>query len=130
MRLPGVGSRVSTEFLRFVFVGIVGFVVDGGGTWLLVRAGLPPVAARVGPLLSAIVVTWLLNRSLTFRVEEARSRAELMRYATVALSSAFLNFVLYSGLVLVGVHPLVAVAAATLALLLYSFFAYRRMVFR
>ena len=121
---------MSAEFIRFVIVGVIGFIVDGGGTWLLVHLGAPPVAARIGPLLLAIVVTWLLNRSLTFKVERPRSRAELLRYATVALSSAAMNFVLYSVLVLVGVHPLAAVTVATLVLLLYSFFAYRRMVFR
>lgn len=121
---------MNTEFLRFVGVGVVGFAVDGGGTWLLARLGLPPVEARIAPLLVAIVVTWLLNRSVTFNVDRPKSRAELTRYATVALSSAFFNFVLYSALVLVGVHPLVAVAVATLVLTLYSFFAYRRMVFR
>ena len=121
---------MSREFLRFVIVGVIGFVVDGGGTWALTRAGLPPIAARVPPLLTAIVVTWLLNRSVTFNVDKPRSRAELLRYATVALSSAFFNFVLYGALVLVGVPPLVAVALATLVLTLYSFLAYRRMVFR
>ncbi len=121
---------MTREFLRFVVVGAVGFAVDGGGTWLLVLGGLPPVAARIAPLSGAIVVTWLLNRSLTFNVERPKSRDELMRYAAVALSSAFFNFVLYSVLVLVGVQPLVAVAVATLLLLSYSFFAYRRMVFR
>ena len=121
---------MKTEFIRFVGVGATGFVVDGGGTWLLTRLGLPPIEARVGPLLTAIVVTWLLNRSLTFNVEKPKSRAELMRYATVALSSAFLNLMLYSALVRVGVPPVIAVAVATLVLTLFSFLAYRRMVFR
>jgi putative flippase GtrA len=121
---------LTAEFFRFVVVGVIGFIVDGGGTWLLVHLGVPPVAARVGPLLSAIVVTWLLNRRLTFKIERPKSRAELVRYATVALSSAAMNFALYSALVLLGVYPILAVAVATLVLLLYSFFAYRRMVFR
>lgn len=121
---------MTAEFLRFVIVGVIGFIVDGGGTWLLVHLGVPPLVARIGPLIAAILVTWLLNRSLTFKVEKVRSGAELMRYATVALSSAAMNFLLYSALVLLGVHPLLAVAAATLVLLLYSFFAYRRLVFR
>lgn len=121
---------MTAAFVRFVGVGIVGFVVDGGGTWLLVRAGVPPVLARIGPLLTAIVVTWLLNRTLTFAVDRPKTRAELLRYATVALSSAAMNFVLYSVLVLWGLHPFLAVTVATIVLLLYSFTAYRRVVFR
>ena len=121
---------MSAEFIRFVIVGVIGFVVDGGGTWVLAHLGLPPVAARIPPLLTAIVVTWLLNRSLTFRTDRPKSRAELMRYATVALSSALFNFALYSGLVLLGVPVLIAVAIATGLLMLYSFFAYRNVVFR
>lgn len=121
---------MNTEFLRFVGVGVVGFVVDGGGTWLLAHLGLPPIEARIAPLLTAIIVTWLLNRSVTFNVDKPKSRAELLRYATVALSSAFFNFLLYSALVLVGVHPVIAVGIATIVLTLYSFLAYRKMVFR
>jgi putative flippase GtrA len=48
----------------------------------------------------------------------------------VALSSALLNFLLYSALVLLGFHPIVALTISTLVLLLYSFFAYRHLVFR
>jgi len=118
------------EFVRFVIVGGIGFGVDAGGTWLLVQAGLPPVGARIGPLLAAIVVTWLLNRSLTFRTSRPKSRAELMRYAAIALSSAALNFLLYSVLVLLGVPVLVAVAMASGVLMAYSFFAYRSVVFQ
>ena len=122
--------RLNTAFIRFALVGAIGFTVDGGGTWLLAHLGVPPLAARVPPLLTSIVVTWLLNRSLTFRVASPRSRAELMRYFAVALSSALLNFLFYGALVLAGLHPLLAVAVATLALMFYSFFAYRRVVFR
>ena len=125
-----VGRRVNGEFTRFLVVGGIGFVVDGGGTGLLVLAGLPPLVARIPALVSAIVVTWLLNRSLTFRVDRPRSAGELMRYATVAASSALMNFLLYTVFVVVGAPPIVAVATATLALLLLNFVAYRRMVFR
>ncbi len=125
-----MSAFAGAEFARFLVVGVVGFAVDGGGTWLLVRAGLPPLVARLPALASAIVVTWLLNRSLTFRVAAPKTSAELTRYAAVALSSALFNFLLYAALVTVGVPPFLAVALATVTLLLYSFVAYRRVVFR
>lgn len=121
---------MKSEFVRFVVVGVLGFVVDGGGTALLVYLGVHPLLARIPALLAAIVVTWLLNRSLTFKVDKPKSRVELLRYAAVALSSALMNFLLYGGLVLAGLQPFFAVAVATVVLLLYSFLAYRRLVFR
>lgn len=121
---------MSIAFVYFLFVGFIGFAVDSGGTWMLVHLGWLPIAARIGPLLLAIFVTWMLNRTFTFKAERPKSRAELVRYLAVAMSSAAMNLVLYSALVTVGVSPMEAVAFATLTLLLYSFFAYRRLVFR
>jgi putative flippase GtrA len=118
------------EFVRFLFVGGIGFLVDAGGTWLLVYAGLSPLVARVPAIVAAVCITWLLNRTLTFKVKAPRSSAELARYFTVAASSAAMNYLLYSILVFAGLHPVVAVAFATIALMLYSFFAYRHAVFR
>lgn len=121
---------MTREFIRFAIVGVVGFAVDGGGTWLLTRADLSPFVARVPALVTAMVVTWALNRTLTFRTVEPKSWPELVRYIAVALTSALLNFLLYSGLVLLGIEPLIAVTAATLTLMIFSFFGYRRLVFR
>ncbi len=121
---------MKSELARFVVVGTLGFVVDGGGTWLLTSLGVSPLVARVPAIAAAMTTTWLLNRSVTFRVDKPRSAAEFSRYLAVALSSAFLNYLLYTALVLAGVVPVIAVALATIALLLGSFLAYRRVVFR
>lgn len=123
-------SQVLPQFARFVVVGAIGFVVDAGGTWALVHLGLSPIAARVPALASAIVVTWLLNRRHTYRVQKPKSGGELARYLAVAGTSALLNFLLYSALVTAGLHPVPAVAVSTCALLMFSFFAYRQVAFR
>lgn len=121
---------MTAEFVRFVIVGGIGFLVDGGGTWLLTDLGLSPFLARVPALVVAMIVTWLLNRSVTFRVARPRSRSEMARYMKVAISSALINFLLYSAMVAIGIHPLIAIVIATCVLLLGSFFAYRHLVFR
>jgi putative flippase GtrA len=117
-------------FAHFLIVGVIGFVVDAGLVFLLTSAGLSPLIARVPALAAAILTTWLLNRSITFRVAAPRSRQELVRYTTVALSSAALNFAFYAGLVAIGMWPVAAVAVSTICLLFYSFIAYRHYAFR
>jgi putative flippase GtrA len=121
---------VISAFGRFAVVGVIGFVVDAGGTWVLIFAGGSPFVARVPALIAAMITTWLLNRRLTFEVAHAKSGAELARYLVVASTSALLNYLLYSALVALHVLPVLAVGIATVALMLGSFFAYRRLVFR
>lgn len=120
---------MSRQFLRFAFVGGIGFIVDAGGVFLLTHWGWPPIVARIPSTSIAILVTWLLNRRVTFCVAKPRTRRELMRYVVIATSSALLNFAIYSAFVLMGVQPVLAVVFATAILLLFSFFAYRHLVF-
>lgn len=118
-----------SQFFRFVFVGCIGFAVDAGIVFILTEAGVSPVLARMPAIVAAIFTTWIMNRALTFRVSVPRSGEEIVRYIVVALSAAALNFLIYAGLVLIGVWPVIAVAISTLVLLFYSFFGYRRFVF-
>jgi len=121
---------LKSEFFRFVVVGCLGFVVDAGVVFVLSEAGVSAVLARIPALAAAIFTTWILNRTLTFRVNAPKSRGEVVRYIAVALSSAALNFLLYAALVvMMGVWPVIAVAVSTIALLFYSFFGYQRFAF-
>jgi putative flippase GtrA len=121
---------LKSEFFRFVVVGCLGFVLDAGVVFVLSEAGVSAVLARIPALAAAIFTTWILNRTLTFRVNAPKSRGEIVRYIAVALSSAALNFLLYAALVvMMGVWPVIAVAVSTIALLLYSFFGYQRFAF-
>ena len=119
------------EFFRFVVVGCLGFVVDSSIVFALSETGVSSVLARIPALVAAIFTTWILNRTLTFRVNTPKSREEVSRYIAVALSSAVLNFLLYTVLVvIIGVRPVVAVAVSTIALLFYSFYGYRQFAFK
>jgi putative flippase GtrA len=121
---------LGSQFLRFVVVGCLGFIVDAGVVLVLSEAGAPPILARIPALAAAIFTTWALNRTLTFRIKAPKSREEAIRYIAVALSSAVLNFLLYTVLVLVDVRPVTAVAVSTITLLFYNFLGYRRFAFR
>lgn len=116
--------------LKFLAVGSVGFLVDAGIVAWLTALGISPIVARVPSLATGIVTTWLLNRHLTFNVASRPDAAELARYAAVALTTAFLNFLAYTFLLSLGVMPVLAIAIATVGLMFVSFSGYRLFAFR
>ena len=118
------------QYFRFLIVGSIGFVLDAGLLFLLIQFGFSPVLARIPAISTAVIVTWLLNRQLTFRVDAPKSHAEALRYIVVAAVSALLNFAVYTVLIIAGIWPVLAVAISSIALLFFSFHFYKRFAFK
>lgn len=86
--------RISESVFKFVLIGGVGFLVDGGLLSLLTTWQLMNVYAARGisfPLATA--VTWYLNRSFTFRMNKVRnaSKKEYLQYFIVQIGGGLLN---------------------------------------
>jgi len=86
--------------LRFLAVGGLGLLTD-----LSVFTAIPfhpehPIATRCVSLALATVVTWRLNRALTFNASGRRQHEEAMRYAGVTLMAQGTSFAVFSVLVL------------------------------
>jgi putative flippase GtrA len=86
--------------LKFAAVGAVGFAVDGGLLFALHRAGMDSVLARGFSFPIAVLVTFCLNRTLTFKGRQPmRGSALLVRYSIVQVAGALTNLTIYLGLV-------------------------------
>jgi len=118
--------------VAFALTGGAGFLVDAGLLFLLLRlTALGPLSARVVAIAAAMLFTFWANRTFTFGRSGRGLAAEGARYGGVGVSAALLNYALYCALVLVfpGLSPLLAVAAASLAAMAWSFAGYSRFVF-
>ena len=118
--------------VRFLGVGGIGLVVDLAVFTLVAAHGVHPLLARVVSLAAATLVTWRLNRALTFERSGRRSADEALRYAAVAASAQGVSYAVFALLVLtvLGALPQLAVlvGAAVAALFSYvgqSLFAFR-----
>jgi len=118
--------------LRFLGVGGLGLITDLAIFTLVIAHGLNPLGARLISLALATLVTWRLNRALTFDRSGRRATDEVMRYAAVVTAAQAVSYGVFAVLVvtLLAAAPQLAViaGAAAGALLSYSgqaLFAFR-----
>jgi putative flippase GtrA len=85
--------------LRFLSVGAVGLITDLAVFTAVLAHGVHPLLARLVSLAIATVVTWRLNRALTFDRSGHRPSHEAMRYAAVTGCAQGISYVTFAVLV-------------------------------
>lgn len=94
-RIPIFGKHISyrePEFFRFLFVGGVGFCIDGGLLTLLMQSEWEVFPARAVSFMSAVTCTWLFNRFWTFGSNgRLPIRKEYAAYMTTQVVGAIIN---------------------------------------
>jgi putative flippase GtrA len=117
----------------FLVAGSLGFLADAGMLALLLAVTpLGPLSARVLAILFALSITWAINRNRTFGKSRHGLVTEGARYGGVGLLSALLNYGIYAAVLMLvpAIHPLVAVAIASIGAMTFSWTGYSRFVFR
>jgi putative flippase GtrA len=118
--------------LRFLGVGGLGLVTDLAIFTLVIDHGVPPLLARLISLGAATLVTWRLNRALTFDRSGRRQADEATRYAIVAASAQGVSYAVFAALAVTVLAPIpqlaIIIGAASAALFSYcgqALFAFR-----
>jgi len=123
------------QFLRFCVVGVVGFVIDAGILQSLVSGiGANLYLARIISFLVAASATWLMNRRYTFEVEHVATHSEWVRYITIMVLGALVNYGAFAISIavwdLARVQPWLGVAVGSIAGLGVNFMSSRLLLFR
>jgi len=118
--------------LRFLGVGGLGLITDLAVFTLIIAQAPHPLLARLLSLAIATLVTWRLNRALTFDRSGRRSADEALRYAAVAASAQAVSYAVFAALIVSVLNAMpqlaVIIGAASGALVSYSgqaLFAFR-----
>lgn len=99
------------RFVRFLGVGGFGLVTDLGVLTIAMSLGLHPLGARVLSLVAATLVTWRLNRALTFDRSGRHQAEESTRYVLVTLVAQGTSYAIFAALVLTVLHGVPQAAA-------------------
>ncbi len=128
-------AALAQEFLRFGVVGTIGFVVDTAVLYGAIALGSGLYLGRALSYVTAATATWALNRAWTFRGRgEGSAQRQWALFLLVNLSGFVLNYGTYAALVtfvpLVAAHPVLGVAAGSIAGMFTNFALSRQIVFR
>ena len=126
----------AAQFLRFGIVGGIGFLVDAGLLWLLLKAGFGYYGGRLVSFLAAATTTWILNRSFTFRRESSSAShpaGEWLAYLGLMVIGGVVNYGTYAAAIelsdLVRRFPTLGVALGSIAGMLINFWTAKTMIF-
>ncbi|MEW7007185.1 MULTISPECIES: GtrA family protein [unclassified Lentilitoribacter] len=116
----------------FGIAGSIGFIVDAGVLILLLHfTPLDPFSARIFAIAAAMFCTWMINRNFTFQKGGRSVAKEGMRYGSVGITSALINYTVYSGLLIQfsELRPVFAVVIASAVATIWSYVGYSKFVF-
>jgi putative flippase GtrA len=86
--------------MRFLGVGALGLLTDLSIFMIIAGHGFNPLLVRLLSLSCATVVTWRLNRALTFDRSGRHPAREAMRYAIVTATAQGTSYAVFAALVL------------------------------
>ena len=103
-RVPHDPFRALVERLprpmRFIGVGSLGLLTDLGVFTILIGVAPRPLLMRLISIAAATLVTWRLNRALTFDHSGRHVGEEAMRYALVTATAQGTSYAVFAALVL------------------------------
>lgn len=128
-------ADLPTQIVLFAVAGAIGFVVDTGVLLLALHLGQGYFLGRAISFLAAVLVTWCINRHLTFKhVSSQEIGKEWWRYFAIASLAGFFNYAVYCVIVLTApkldLLPVIAVAGGSLAGMSINFIGAKWWVFR
>jgi putative flippase GtrA len=97
--LRALAERLPRPF-RFLGVGAIGLTVDVSIFTILIAFEPRPLLMRLASLGLATLVTWRLNRALTFDPSNRHPGAEAVRYAAVTAVAQGTSYAVFAALVL------------------------------
>lgn len=117
----------------FIAAGLAALAVDALILSLLTDAlGVSPYLARLFSISLAMIVSWQINRRLTFAITAPATFAEFTKFAAVSWIAQAVNYAVFAGILLTrpGTWPVAALVAASVVAMFISYAGFRFGVFR
>ncbi len=96
-----VNGGIVRHYGGFLLAGLSALATDTLVLTLLTRVlNVSPFIARLFGIALAMIVSWLINRTVTFSTSTPASLVEFSKFASVSITSQLVNYAVFAGLLL------------------------------
>ena len=131
-RRAALASGALRHYGGFVLGGVCALATDAAVLVALTHlAGVSPLLARPVGISLAMIVSWLINRTVTFQSAAPPSVAVIARFAAVSWTAQAVNYAIFAAVLLLrpGTEPLIALILACFVAMFVSYAGFRFGVF-
>ena len=119
------------QFFRYVFVGGVAFLVDGGLLFLLEKIGLHYLVATVFAFIGGLVCNYILSKLLVFQDKKSNPRLEFLIYGIIGvIGLGITEGLMYVFTDILGLYFMLSKIIVAIIVLIWNFLARKLILYK
>lgn len=119
------------QFFRYIFVGGVSFLADGGSLFLITTIGVNYLISVIFAFVIGLAVNYGLSKLLFFENSSVNGKIEFLVYGIIGvIGLGFTEIIMYVLTEIAGLYFMVSKVIATIIVLVWNFVARKIILYR
>lgn len=119
------------QFFRYIFVGGVAFLADGGSLFLITTIGVNYLISVIFAFVIGLAVNYGLSKLLVFENSSVNGKIEFLVYGIIGvIGLGFTEIIMYVLTEIAGLYFMVSKVIATIIVLVWNFAARKNTLYR
>lgn len=124
-------SNTFIQFFRYIFVGGVAFLADGGSLFLITSIGVNYLISVIFAFVIGLAVNYGLSKLLVFENSSVNGKIEFLVYGIIGvIGLGFTEIIMYVLTEIAGLYFMVSKVIATIIVLVWNFVARKITLYR
>lgn len=124
-------SNTFIQFFRYIFVGGVSFLADGGSLFLITTIGVNYLISVIFAFVIGLAVNYGLSKLLVFENSSVNGKIEFLVYGIIGvIGLGFTEIIMYVLTEIAGLYFMVSKVIATIIVLVWNFVARKIILYR
>lgn len=124
-------SNTFIQFFRYIFVGGVAFLADGGSLFLITTIGVNYLISVIFAFVIGLAVNYGLSKLLFFENSSVNGKIEFLVYGIIGvIGLGFTEIIMYVLTEIAGLYFMVSKVIATIIVLVWNFVARKITLYR